>query len=152
MPEVTLEAIEAKQTELSKLIEQFKEAANKPTLYVVAEMYIKLFPGERYAGFVLDEAGHIKHHLVLMAQRPDSKLNWKDATTWANSFGGVLPTRQELSMLFTNCKPHVKPEWHWSSEEHADDASYAWYCFFTYGFINGGRKSYEGSAVAVRRV
>ncbi len=111
-----------------------------------------LQPGEHYAGVVLDESGQVTHHLVLMAPRPDKKLQWQAAMDWAASVGGALPTRQEQALLYANCKPHLKPEWHWSSETHADDAYYAWGCFFGHGTQSRYRKSYEGSAVAVRRV
>ena len=112
----------------------------------------ELQPGEHYAGVVLDENGQHKHHLVLMAQRPSCALNWENATSWASLNGGVLPTRQEQALLYANCKPHLKPEWHWSSETYESDPSYAWSCNFTNGGQNGSHKSYEGSAVAVRRV
>jgi hypothetical protein len=153
MPPITLEAIEAKQTELSLLIAKFKEqpATHATTKLAFPEVSIELQPGEHYAGVVLDESGHLIHHLVLMAQRPTDKLNWQDAMDWTAGLGGTLPTRQELSLLFANCKPHLQPVWHWSSETHTDDASYAWYCDFSYGYIHGYHKSYDGSAVAVRR-
>jgi len=111
-----------------------------------------LQPGEHYAGVVLNESGQVTHHLVLMAPRPDGKFQWQAAMDWAASVGGALPTRQEQALLYANCKPHLKPDWHWSSETHADDASYAWYCDFYYGGQSDHLKSYEGSAVAVRRV
>jgi hypothetical protein len=112
---------------------------------------IELQPGEHYAGVVLDTEGKVMHHLVLMAQKPNGKLNWKDAMDWAASAGGHLPTRQEQALLYANCKPHLQPGWHWSCESHEEDASYAWNCNFGYGDQLISRKSYEGSAVAVRR-
>ena len=148
---VTLEAVQAKQTELAALIQQL--AAQKTTTDIfVEEIIITLQPGERYAGTVLDEHSQLKHHLVLMAQRPDGDVKWQDAMDWASSVGGTLPTRQEQALLFANCKPHLDPVWHWSSETHEGDASYAWHCNFHDGSQGYGRKSYEGSAVAVRRV
>lgn len=153
MSSITLEAIEARQTELNQLIAQFKaDAANQRTILVIHEAAIGLDPGEHYAGTILDESGQVTHHLVLMAPRPDKKLQWQAAMDWAASVGGALPTRQEQALLYANCKPHLKPEWHWSSETHADDAYYAWGCFFGHGTQSRYRKSYEGSAVAVRRV
>lgn len=153
MSSITLEAIEARQTELNQLIAQFKaDAANQRSILVINEAAIGLDPGEHYAGTILDESGQVTHHLVLMAPRNDAKLKWQEAMDWAASVGGALPTRQEQALLYANCKPHLKPEWHWSSEVHADDASYAWYCHFNDGYQFNTRKSYEGSAVAVRRV
>lgn len=152
MPAITLDAIEAKQTELSKLIAQFKDQATGPVVHTFAQVEIVLDPGEHYVGPVLDADGNLMHHLVLMAQRPTSKLAWQAATDWADSIGGTLPTRQEQALLFANCKPHLKPGWHWSSETHKDDASYAWHCNFDGGIQYGHLKSYEGSADAVRRI
>jgi hypothetical protein len=113
---------------------------------------IELQPGEHYAGPVLDADGKVLHHLVLMAQRPASDLNWQAAIDWAESVGGALPNRQEQALLYANCKPHLKPAWHWSSETYESNASYAWGCYFGYGCQDGYRKSYDGSAVAVRRL
>jgi len=153
MSSITLEAIEARQTELNQLIAQFKaDAANQRTITVIHEAAIGLDPGEHYAGTILDEAGQVVHHLVLMTQRPDTKLKWQEAMDWAASVGGELPSRQEQALLYANCKPHLKPEWHWSSETYADDASYAWICGFHDGSQGYSRKSYESAAVAVRRV
>ena len=101
---------------------------------------------------MLDDDGQHLHHLVLMAQRPTDDLNWQAAMDWAERIGGALPTRQEQALLYANCKPHLKPEWHWSCETHKDNASYAWGCHFLSGTQSDGIKSYEGSAVAVRRL
>lgn len=129
MPAITLDAIEAKQTELSKLIAQFKDQANQPTLRVLQEVEIELHSGEHYAGPVLDADGNLMHHLVLRAELPTGKITWQAAMDWADSIGGALPTRQEQALLFANCKTHVRPEWHWSSQTHEDDASFAWICY-----------------------
>ena len=112
---------------------------------------IELHPGEHYAGVVLDAEGKVMYHLVLMACKPEGKLSWQNAMDWATSAGGHLPTRQEQALLYANCKPHLQPGWHWSCESHKEDASYAWYCDVLDGHQYGNRKSYEGSAVAVRR-
>ena len=153
MPSViTLEAIEAKHNELSLLIAKFKEQPIQTTHHVFPEIDIELQPGELYAGPVLSASGHLMHHLVVMAQRPTDDLAWQAAMEWAVRIGGSLPTRQELSLIFANCKPHLKPEWHWSSEVYEKDASAAWGCNFGHGGIDDYHESYEGSAVAVRRV
>jgi len=151
MPTVTIEAIHAKQTELAAMIEQLTQQSSKTTVIEIESCDIELAPGEHYAGAVLDENGEHKHHLVMMAQRPANKLNWQAAMDWATSIGGVLPTRQEQALLYANCKPHLKPEWHWSCESHDDDASCAWHCHFSYGDQSSLPRSYEGCAVAVRR-
>ncbi len=153
MSEITLEAIEAKQTELADLIAKFKlQPAAGPVLHRFGEVEIELHPGEHYAGMVLDQEGKLLHHLVLMAVTPGKKLEWQEAMDWAKEVGGELPTRQEQALLYANCKPHLKPEWHWSSETHKDDASCAWLCYFRDGTQHYTLKSYDGCAVAVRRI
>jgi hypothetical protein len=154
MTEITLEAVVAKQSELAAMIEQLarQEPAPSTTLVQLEYTEIELHEGEHYAGAVLDEHGEVKHHLVLMAEKPTTKLEWRAAVDWAASVGGELPTRQEQALLFANCKPHMQADWHWSGEMYESDASYAWSCDFDYGGQYSTRKSYEGCARAVRRV
>ena len=149
MTTITLESIETRQTELADMIARFKA---QPTHVVLPAASIALQPGERYAGMVLDEAGQPKHHLILMAQRPGKELAWQPAMDWAASVGGTLPDRQEQALLYANCKPHLDPTWHWSCQTHDNDASYAWGCTFHLGNQYSNNESFEGSAVAVRRV
>lgn len=151
MSPVTLQTIQAKQTELAMMIMQFKDQQESREIDIL-DCTITLQPGEHYAGAVLDTDGEHLHHLVLMAEVPDSKLAWQSAMDWATSVGGTLPTSQEQALLFANCKPHLQPVWHWSSETHADNASFAWYCSFYRGGQGSRDKSFGGSAVAVRRV
>ncbi|MDO8902936.1 DUF1566 domain-containing protein [Hydrogenophaga sp.] len=145
---ITLETIQQKQAELAALIQQL---TSHTTHLIFPKFEVELRHGERYAGTVLSEDGQIQHHLVLMARRPATKLTWAAAMEWAESVDGSLPTRQEQALLYANCKPHLDPCWHWSCESHKEDASCAWYCYFGYGYQSYGHKSYEGSAVAVRR-
>jgi len=151
MSQVTLEAVQAKQSELAAMIQQLLTPAAIATTIEIEGVTVELQPGEHYSGVVVDEDGDIEHHLVLMAPRPSSKLNWQEAMDWADSVGGSLPSLQEQALLFANCKPHLKPEWHWSSQTHEGDASYAWHCGFDDGDQSINHKSYEGSAVCVRR-
>ena len=146
-----LDQAQASVEEAKALLEQL-QAQSRPTVLQIAGTEITLQPGERYAGALLDTDGKVKHHLVLMAANPDEDLTWDGATAWAKEVGGHLPDRREQSLLFANCKPHLKAEWHWSSEVHESNPSYAWYCYFSYGGQYDVHKSAEGAAVAVRRV
>jgi hypothetical protein len=149
MSEVTLELVQARQAELAQLIEQLKREPAPRTRLSVPAIDIELAPGEHYAGAVLDEQGHLKHHLVLMSAMPESELDWQAAMDWAATVGGALPTRQEQALLYANCKPHLEPEWHWSCE--TEGSSYAWDCDFDGGYQRYSFRSAEGAAVAVRR-
>lgn len=150
MTAVTLALVQAKQIELAGLIKQLQDEAAETLVVSLPAIDITVRAGECYAGVVLDETGKVKHHVVLMPQRPSKRLEWGDAVEWAESVGGVLPTRQEQSLLFANCKPHIEADWYWSNEEHGSE--YAWYCYFYYGTQHSGPQGYEGCAVAVRRV
>ena len=153
MTAVTIELIQAKQTELAALIAQLQATPAQAIRNVyIEEETIDLAPGEHYAGAVLDANGQHMHHLVLMAAKPERDLDWKAALEWAEEVGGALPTRQEQALLLANCKPHLQPRWHWSCEEHENNASYAWGCYFGGGTQDYVRKSFEGSAVAVRYI
>jgi hypothetical protein len=90
------------------------------------------------------------HCAVVLLPDQGEKLTWKKAMNWAAKLGAELPSRPVASMLFANVKAQLKPNWNWTNEP--DDASYAWYCHFGNGGIYGNRKSYEGSAVAVRLI
>ena len=146
---MNIETIKAKQAELEKLIEQLQAQA---TVIEIKERTIKLHPGEHYAGAVLDADGNHLHDLVLMPQRHGKHLTWKAALDWAEEVGGALPTRQEQSLIFANCKPHLEGVYHWSCEEYEGNASYAWSCYFDNGNQILDHKGNEVSAVAVRRV
>jgi hypothetical protein len=152
MTAVTIEQIQAKQTELSSMIAQLLATSAQATTIQIEEDSIELAAGEHYAGAVLNAGGQHMHHLVLMAAKAAQNMSWQAAMEWAEAEGGALPTRQEQALLFANCKPHLQPHWHWSCEEHESDASFAWLCGFGYGGQGDTHKSYEGGAVAVRRI
>lgn len=107
--------------------------------------------GGTFAGVITQQDGtHCA--VVLLPNQPATKLNWQAAMDWAASQDAVLPTRPVAALLFANLKPLLAPRWHWASEAHEDDASFAWYCYFTSGYQDYYHKSCEGSAVAVRFV
>ena len=146
---VTIETIEAKHAEITKMIEELK--APKPTTYGIPEALIELAPGEQYAGLVLDQDGEPLHHLILL---PDltSDLSWEKARSWAEEVGGELPTRQEQSLLFANLKKHFEPQAYWSCEQHEEEPGWAWSQHFGYGGQTCHRESYGLRARAVRRL
>jgi hypothetical protein len=144
MTTITLELIQAKQAELAEMIQQLVSSkAVQGEVIRLPETEIVLKPGERYVGVVLDAEGHVRHHLVLMAQRPASRLNWQDAMDWARSVGGRLPDLREQALLYANCKPYLEPTWHWSCVDDESDASCAWHCNFKYGDQGRDLKSFE---------
>lgn len=148
---ITLEAIEAKQSELSKLIETFKKQAVR-TDVVVPAVAIALAGGEHYAGLILGENGKPSHHLILLPGDVSGK-SWGDAKTWAAEQGGELPTRREQSLLFANLKQHFEKDWYWSAEEHESDSACAWCQLFGNGTQDSNRKDDSYCrARAVRRL
>jgi hypothetical protein len=150
MPTIKLEEIEAKQTEIAKMIEVFK-AQTKIRIIRFPELEIELAPDEHYAGIITGKDGDLSYHLVLLPGEAES-INWADAGAWAKAQGGELPTRSEQALLYANLKEEFKPDYFWSSEQHAAYSDCAWLQDFDYGSQYTDDKSYEGRARAVRRL
>ncbi len=104
--------------------------------------------GGIFAGLTTQKDG--THCAVVLLPEQGEKLTWKKAMNWAKKLGAELPSRPVAALLFANVKTQLRPVWHWTGEE--DDASYAWSCGFDDGYQGNDRKSYEGSAVAVRLI
>lgn len=150
MSTVTLEALEAKFSEIGAMLAAFKQTS-APTTYTVDAVDVELAPGEHYAGVVLHADGTVSHHLVLLPGSADD-VTWQAAVEWAEQAGGKLPTRQEQALLYANLKGKFEDAWYWSSEAHATNGSFAWLQGFGYGLQYNDRKSYEGRACAVRLI
>lgn len=90
------------------------------------------------------------HCAMVLLPDNGTDLTWAKAKAWAKKQGGELPSRPVAALLFANVKANLKPKWHWTSDEY--NASYAWGCYFDCGFQDDFRKSFEGSAVAVRYI
>jgi hypothetical protein len=83
------------------------------------------------------------------------RMPWAAALEWAKHLGkgAHVPSRFESALLYANVRDKMDTSsWHWTSTEYAGNASYAWYCYFYHGYQYYYHKSYEGSAVAVRRL
>jgi len=106
--------------------------------------------GGTFAGLTTKPDG--THCAVVLLPGNATDLTWAKAKAWAKKQGGELPSRPVAALLFANVKASLQPRWHWSCEEHEEDASHAWYCHFYYGDQDDLHKSYEGSAVAVRYI
>ena len=108
----------------------------------------KSLDGGTFAGLTTKPDG--THCAVVLLPGTGTDLTWTKAKTWAEEQGGELPSRPVAALLFANVKASLQLGWHWTSEEF--DASYAWGCGFTSGNQIINRKSFEGSAVAVRYI
>ena len=104
--------------------------------------------GGTFAGLITRKDG--THCAVILLPDQGTDLTWKEACNWAQKLEAELPSRPVAALLFANVKDQLRPKWHWTSESY--DASFAWHCTFHYGYQFDFRKSYEGAAVAVRRV
>ena len=149
MSMITLQDIKATQDRLATMIAEFE--ASTRALLVLPEAQIEIGPGERYAGAILDDDGSIAHHVVLLLGERES-INHGDAVSWAAEVGGALPTRREQSLLYANLKGAFAAAWYWSCETHETNGEFAWFQNFLDGYQNDFHKSYEGRAVAVRRL
>lgn len=93
-------------------------------------------PGERYIGSAIEPSGRTRHIFLMPG---DELKNWNDGMEWANGLGGDLPDRIEQAMLYAYVPEEFKKEAYWSTTQHADDSSYAWYQSFS-----SGNQSYYG--------
>lgn len=110
----------------------------------------KAVDGSLYMGNVRNDDG-IEYRIWDLDEAPE-RLNHADATKWAESKGGSLPTRREQSVMFGNRgEGQYKPEWYWSSEQYAGVEAYACVQFFGDGYQGSGPKSDDYRARAVRR-
>lgn len=153
MSTTTLEQIKATHAKLAEQIAALERTTNhaaQAVTLVLPQAHIELQPGERYAGAIVDDAGAISHHLILLPGSIDT-ANWQAATAWAQAQGGTLPNRREQALLYANLKAEFQPTWYWSCEVHKDDGAYAWYQDFDDGGQYYSHSSYEGCARAVRR-
>jgi hypothetical protein len=107
--------------------------------------------GQLNAGLVMQD-GKPSHWLILLPEVPTSRLNFNDATAWAESIGGELPTRQEQSLLFANLKDQFEAALYWSGEEYKSDSGFAWYQDFSFGHKYSTHKDDELRSRAVRRL
>ncbi|WP_455275102.1 DUF1566 domain-containing protein [Ralstonia thomasii] len=145
----TLEAVEAKQAEITAMIEAIRKAAARE--YKVAGGTIQLNPGEHYAGLILGKDGEPDHHLILLPG-DEAEMNWDDAKKWAKDQGGELPTRREQSLLYANLKDEFQGTWYWSGEAHERESGWAWYQYFDTGSQGFSHQNDELRARAVRRL
>ena len=96
--------------------------------------------------------------IVRLADKPSGRMTHAEATAWAESVGGVLPSRVAGAILYANAKDQFEPTWYWTCESldadtgDEDDASYAWLCHFGNGTQGCSSKSAHGAAVAVRLI
>lgn len=92
------------------------------------------------------------HSAVTLLPDRAEEVTWQAAKDWAAGLNAQLPTRPMAALIFANTQDRPQSDWHWTSEEVKGYASYAWTCGFGYGRQLSSRKSYGGSAVAVRLI
>ena len=125
---VTLEIIEQKQDELSKLIASFK-ALNASFPRTINAPDLK--NGEVYIGTFINADGTGHHTILLPGDKDDG--NWQDALDWAKEKGGDLPNRIEQAALFANHKGLFQEDVYWSNTTHHNESEWAWYQLFSSG-------------------
>ena len=104
--------------------------------------------GGTFAGITTKPDG--THVAVVLLPERGEDMNYDQAVAWAEEQGAQLPTRHVAALLFSNVQPLLQSRWHWCLE--TDGASYAWRCGFSSGNQSNDRKSFDGSAVAVRLI
>lgn len=114
-------------------------------------MKIELSPGETYVAYI-QIAGLTPYHLILLPDHPQDEMTHEEATAWASSVGGDLPTRPEQALLLAYQKNQFDHDWYWSNTRNELDSNYAWYQGFNYGTQHSYDRGLKLRARAVRRV
>ena len=103
-----------------------------------------------YAGLTVHR--NIPMALVLLPNEKE-RINWADAGAWAETQGGVLPSRGDMLILFENARDQFnKDGWYWTDTVHPVYADSAFIQFFGFGGQYDDRKDLDCRARAVRRV
>ena len=111
------------------------------------------FEGGIFCGLTTKPDG-THHAVVLLPDAPAERLNWADATSWAEGLGNgaQLPSRPVSALLFANAKAQFEEAWYWTCETHVENSSCAWDQYFGNGLQVSNHKSYAGRARAVRLI
>lgn len=151
MSAITLEAIEAKQTELAELIDQWKRSTKREasalTLHIPAADLV-LFPDEIYCGEIRGDDGKLQYYLVGVSVRDDTG-DWDELMAWAKSLNADLPSPSDAWLLRANAKHWLPDNWIWLNKP--EGPSSAWCCGH-FGLQDYLGRSARGGGVAVRRV
>ena len=113
--------------------------------------------GGLYAGISVTDDGRACH-LVLAKTEREHRLSWEAAKVWATGLrtegfdDWSLMNRHDGLTLFKNLKGEFSENWHWTSEQRAQDSDSAWIQYFDYGDQYGSHEFYEYRARAVRRL
>ncbi len=107
--------------------------------------------GATYIGICTASDGSL-YALLKLDDKPAKRLPWTEAMAWAKGLNADHPTRPEAALIFAMLKDKLDSAWHWTNETCSWDASYAWICHFVHGDTYSNHKSYDGAAVAVRRL
>jgi hypothetical protein len=110
-----------------------------------------LNPGERLVATIISPDGKYRHHLILLPEEAEENT-WQAQMDWAASLGGDLPDRVESALLFATLRDEFKPDWHWTNEQHATNAGWAWVQGCGDGSQSGNHKDNDYRARAVRRI
>ena len=105
--------------------------------------------GETYVATLFDAANGKGYHLILLPG-DNAPSDWDTQAAWAQSIGGELPTRVELSLLYAKCKSLFEEVAYWADD--CTESGWAWYQHFYGGTQYGLRKYNEFRARAVRRL
>ena len=105
--------------------------------------------GETYVATLFDAANGKGYHLILLPGDNDP-ADWDTQAAWAQSIGGELPMRVELSLLYAQCKSLFEEVAYWSND--CFESGWAWCQNFLDGYQISNHKGLAIRARAVRRL
>jgi hypothetical protein len=105
-----------------------------------------------YAGIARGFDGEPDGHIILLDDKPEERMNWKDAMAWAASLGNgaKLPTRFEALLIGANIADKISPSNYWSSSEYS--ATNSWYQYWSSSYPGAQFNDGKTNAYYVRAV
>jgi len=109
--------------------------------------------GGIYAGIARGFNGEPDGYIVLLDDKPEKELKWKDAMAWAANLGdgARLPDRFEALLIGANIHDKISPQvYYWSASEYS--TTNAWYQYWSSGAPGGQGNNSKTDAYYVRAV
>ena len=109
--------------------------------------------GGVYAGISRGDDDQPDGHIILLNDKPSNKLNWNQASSWAELLGdgARLPSKAEAALIFANLpNQFTSSDCYWTCQQV--QVGQAWVQYFSVGYQDTYDQTSEHEATAIRRI